>query len=69
VIRGGPIDPVGAGDTFIAALAAGLAAGATSQEACALASLASGITLRKLHITGTASPEEILDLYQRMDGG
>jgi rfaE bifunctional protein kinase chain/domain len=63
VAQEGPIDPVGAGDAFIAALSAGLAAGATPQEAGALASLAAGVTLRKLHITGTASPAEILAFY------
>ncbi len=65
VVREGPIDPVGAGDTFIAALAAGLAAGASPREAGALASLASGVTLQKLHVTGTASPREILQLYEK----
>jgi rfaE bifunctional protein kinase chain/domain len=65
LVKEGPIDPVGAGDTFISALTAGLAAGAAPLEAGWLASLASGVTLRKLQITGTASPEEILGLYER----
>ncbi len=65
VAQEGPIDPVGAGDTFISALSAGLAAGAAPIEAGALACLASGVTLRKLHITGTASPDEIIDLYDQ----
>lgn len=63
-----PVDTVGAGDTFISALAAGLAAGGTPWEAGWLASLASGVTVGKLHITGTASPQEILDLYDRFYG-
>jgi rfaE bifunctional protein kinase chain/domain len=60
-----PIDTVGAGDTFIAALAAALAADATPWEAGWVATLAAGVTVGKLRITGTASPEEILDLYDR----
>ena len=63
-----PVDTVGAGDTFISALTAGLAAGGTPWEAGWLASLAAGVTVGKLHITGTASPEEILDLYDRFYG-
>ena len=55
-----PLDPVGAGDTFIAALAGALTAGATPWEAGALANLAAAVTVEKLNQTGTASPEEIL---------
>jgi len=55
-----PLDPVGAGDAFVAALAAALAAGATPWEAGAVANLAAAATVEKLNQTGTASPEEIL---------
>jgi rfaE bifunctional protein kinase chain/domain len=58
-----PLDPVGAGDTFIAALTGSLAAGASPEEAGAVANLAASITVEKLNITGTASPDEILDRY------
>lgn len=58
-----PLDPVGAGDTFIAALAATLAVGATPWEAGAIANLAAAVTVEKLNQTGTASPEEILARY------
>jgi rfaE bifunctional protein kinase chain/domain len=58
-----PLDTVGAGDTFVASLAAGLAGGGTPSEAGCLASLAVAVTVRKLGVTGTTSPEEILDLY------
>lgn len=58
-----PLDPVGAGDTFIAALTASLAAGASPSEAGAVANLAASVTVEKLNITGTATPEEILDRY------
>lgn len=58
-----PLDPVGAGDTFIAALAASLASGAEPYEAAAVANLAAAVTVEKLNITGTASPKEMLDRY------
>jgi sugar/nucleoside kinase (ribokinase family) len=55
-----PLDPVGAGDTFIAALAATLTVGATPWEAGAIANLAAAVVVEKLNQTGTASPEEIV---------
>lgn len=58
-----PIDTVGAGDTFLAALTTALAAGATPWEAGWLASLAAAVTIRKLRTTGTATPEEIMAVY------
>jgi rfaE bifunctional protein kinase chain/domain len=58
-----PLDPVGAGDAFVAALAGALAVGATDCEAGAVANLAAAITVEKLNVTGTASPEEILARY------
>src|SRR5450759_701919 len=57
-----PIDTVGAGDTFLAALACGLAAGAAPWEAGLLANLSTGVTIQKLGVTGTATPAEILAL-------
>ncbi len=59
-----PIDPTGAGDTFISALCTSLAGGASPMEAGILANLAAGIILKKLNTTGTASPTEILDKYE-----
>jgi len=64
-----PLDPVGAGDTFLASLAAGLAAGATSQEAGCLANLAAAVTIQKIGMTGTASPEEILSIFDECQLG
>ncbi len=55
-----PVDPVGAGDTFLSALTAALAVGASPLEAASLGHLAASITARKLGVTGTASPEEIM---------
>ena len=54
------VDPVGAGDTCIAIIAAALAVGADPLEAEMLANFASSITVTKVKQTGTASPEEIL---------
>lgn len=54
-----PLDIVGAGDTFLSALAAALAAGIPGDVAAAFANLASAVTIRKIGTTGTASPEEI----------
>lgn len=56
----GPIDAVGAGDAFIAALAACLSVGADPIEAAGFANLAASITIQKIGITGTASPDELL---------
>jgi len=55
----GPIDPVGAGDTALAALAAAFAVGAPPLEAGALANLAASITTGKVRMTGVATPEEL----------
>jgi rfaE bifunctional protein kinase chain/domain len=60
-----PVDPVGAGDTFISALASCLAAGASPVEAGQVAVLASAVSVCKLHVTGTASPGEILEMHAR----
>ncbi|MBN2389864.1 MAG: sugar kinase [Anaerolineae bacterium] len=59
-----PLDPVGAGDTFIAALAGALSAGASPWEAGELANLAASVTVEKLNQTGTATPEEILARFE-----
>jgi rfaE bifunctional protein kinase chain/domain len=56
----GRIDTVGAGDSALAGIAAALAAGRDAREAAALGNLVAGVTVQKLFITGTASPEEIL---------
>ncbi|MBN1248830.1 MAG: sugar kinase [Anaerolineae bacterium] len=58
-----PLDPVGAGDTFVAALTTGLACGATPAEAAALANLAAAVTVEKIGETGTATPDEIRARY------
>lgn len=62
----GPIDPVGAGDAAMAALLAGLCAGADPVEAAELAALCAAITVRKLGTTGEAYPDELLALLREV---
>ena len=54
-----PTDPVGAGDSMLAGIAAALAAGASPREAAEFGNFVAGVTIQKLFQTGTASPEEI----------
>jgi rfaE bifunctional protein kinase chain/domain len=56
----GRIDTVGAGDSALAGIAAALAAGRDALAAADLGNFTAGVTVQKLFITGTASPEEIL---------
>ena len=58
----GKTDPVGAGDTVVAAIAAGLSSGQEPEAVARLANLAAAVTVRKLRTTGTATPAEILAL-------
>ncbi|MBE0699643.1 MAG: sugar kinase [Anaerolineaceae bacterium] len=60
-----PIDTVGAGDTFLAALTLALAGGAAAVEAARLGHLAAAVTIHKLGITGAASAEEIREIYEQ----
>jgi rfaE bifunctional protein kinase chain/domain len=53
-------DPVGAGDTVVAALAAALGSGCDAVTAARFANIAASITVKKLRTTGTATPSEIL---------
>ncbi len=58
----GGTDPVGAGDSFLAGLAASLAAGATPEEAAQVGNFVAGVTVGKLKQTGTATPAEVLEI-------
>ena len=55
----GPIDIVGAGDAASGGIVAALCTGALPEEAAFFANLVSSITIRKIGVTGTASPDEI----------
>jgi len=61
----GRIDPVGAGDTTLAALAVVLAAGRSPVEAARFANLAAAVTVQKLFQTGTANGAEIQEMADR----
>jgi len=56
----GPVDTVGAGDSFLAGFATAIAAGRTPCEAAHIGGFVAGVTVQKLYQTGTASPKEIL---------
>jgi len=62
----GELDPVGAGDTVVAAFAAARAAGASPAQAIDLANRAAAVTVRKIGQTGTATPTEILALSETL---
>ena len=60
-----PVDTVGAGDAFLASFTAAIASGATPIEAAGLANLSAAVTIKKIGVTGTASPAEIVSMYER----
>ena len=59
VLCTGKTDPVGAGDTVVAVLAACLAVGGSLRTAGRLANLAAAVTVRQLGTTGTATPTQL----------
>ena len=59
-----PVDIVGAGDTFLSAFCCAYAACKDGAKAVAFANLASAVTVKKIGITGTATPEEILKKWE-----
>lgn len=61
------LDTVGAGDSYLAGAASALAAGYALQTAAELGSLVAGVTVQKLFQTGTASPEEVLEIGKDPD--
>lgn len=61
----GEIDTVGAGDSFLAGLSAALAVGKELGTAAQVGNLVSAVTIQKIGQTGTATPEEIIELVNR----
>ena len=64
---GREVDPVGAGDTVVAAISAVLACAGTPAVAAYVANIAASVTVRKLRTTGTASPAEVLSAAEGTD--
>jgi D-beta-D-heptose 7-phosphate kinase/D-beta-D-heptose 1-phosphate adenosyltransferase len=62
-------DVTGAGDTVIAMLAAGLAAGTSVADAARLANLAAGLVVRKIGVASVTPAELRLALHRRGMGG
>ena len=60
-----PVDTVGAGDTFLAAFTAAIAGGASPVEGACLANLCAAVTIKKIGVTGTASPAEVRAMYEQ----
>lgn len=60
----GPIDVVGAGDSAMAGLVAGLCAGGTLAESALVGNLAASITIQQLGETGTATRAQILARFE-----
>jgi len=62
-------DVTGAGDTVIAALAAGMATGMTLADAAGLANLAAGLVVRKIGVASVTRSELQLALHEQGHGG
>ena len=62
----GKTDTVGAGDTITAILTSLLTTTASMEEAAIVANLAAGVIIQKLYTTGTATPDEIIDMNKRV---
>lgn len=65
----GPIDICGAGDACTAGLVSALAAGGSIAEAAFVGNLSSGVTVRQIGRTGTASRQAMLSLFDEQFGG
>jgi D-beta-D-heptose 7-phosphate kinase/D-beta-D-heptose 1-phosphate adenosyltransferase len=62
-------DVTGAGDTVIATMAAGMAAGMPLAEAAALANLAAGLVVRKIGVASVTPSELRLSMHEQGQGG
>jgi sugar/nucleoside kinase (ribokinase family) len=60
----GSIDIVGAGDSAMAGLVAGLCAGGTLAESALVGNLAASLTIQQLGVTGTATRAQILARFE-----
>ncbi len=61
----GQTDPVGAGDSLLAGIAAALGAGREASAAAKFGNLVAGVTVQKQFQTGTATPDEVLSMNSK----
>lgn len=61
------LDTVGAGDSFFSGFALSLAAGIPIGQALHIGNSVAGVTVQKLHQTGTCSPQELLTIIAGRD--
>jgi len=61
-----PIDICGAGDAATAGIVCALCCGASRAEAAFIGNLAAGVTIRKIGVTGTATRDEVKEIYSKM---
>lgn len=61
------LDTVGAGDSFFSGFALSLAAGLDVEEALNIGNAVAGVTVQKLHQTGTCTPGELRDIIASCD--
>jgi rfaE bifunctional protein kinase chain/domain len=61
------VDTVGAGDSYLAGAASAMAAGYSLETAALLGTYVAGVTIQKLYQTGTATPDEILEIGRDPD--
>ena len=61
------VDTVGAGDSYLAGVAATLAAGYDLKTAAEIGSFVAGVTVQKLFQTGTATPDEVMEIGTNPD--
>lgn len=64
----GEIDVCGAGDACSSGIVTSLCAGASYVEAAQVGNLVSGVTVRKIGTTGTATHQEIMDIFHESAG-
>jgi rfaE bifunctional protein kinase chain/domain len=60
----GPIDIVGAGDSFLTGMGSSLCAGAGFEEAALIGNLAASIVIQQIGTTGTASRAQIIERFR-----
>lgn len=61
------LDTVGAGDSFFSGFALSLAAGICIEHALHIGNSVSGVTIQKLHQTGTCTPDELRNIIANRD--